>query len=107
MNDGKTFTVADLIALSKNFLVIQMIVSIAIAGIFIAFGTNLIRIFRAKKVVGLVMQNAKIINLPNLNCSLVDWAKKKGVKFAITADYDNGRDGSWPLYSSFPCYKER
>lgn len=88
MQDGKTFSVADVIALSARHLFIQAIVSIAIAGIIIACTRRLIRIFRAKKCINLMVRNATVIDWPNLNCCLAEWMKQKGVQCASTSAVD-------------------
>lgn len=85
MQDGKTFSVADVIALSTDILVIQAIVSIAIAGTIIACTWRLIRIFRAKRCIDLMVRGATMIDWPNLNRGLAEWMKQKGVQCASTS----------------------
>ncbi len=88
MQDGKTFSVADIIALSTDILLIQAIVSIAIAGAIIACTWRLIRIFRAKRCIDLMLRNATVIDWPNLNSCLAEWMKQEGVQCASTSAVD-------------------
>lgn len=88
MFDGKTFSLADVIALSIDPIWIRMIVLIAIAGIVITCALHLICIVRAKSRIDSVVRNSISIHTLNLNSSLTAWMKKKQVRCATTSVID-------------------
>jgi beta-lactamase regulating signal transducer with metallopeptidase domain len=81
MQDGHTFSLADVIALSAGPLWIQMIVITAIAGTIIAAALGLIRLVRDMIWASRIIQNAAAIHRPMLNPRLKSWVKAKNAKY--------------------------
>jgi beta-lactamase regulating signal transducer with metallopeptidase domain len=88
MQDGKTFSLADMIALSMGLSWIRMVVLIAIMGVVIGFIAYGVRVIREKRYVGLIVRLSlpfarSIVNLP-----LASWLKKRQVRLAVTSFVD-------------------
>lgn len=87
MKDGKTFSVADVIALSLDPIWIRVIVAIAIFGTIFFSALYLIRIVGAKSRIDLIIRSSVPIHL-TLNPSLVSWMNKKQIRCAVTTTVD-------------------
>lgn len=88
MQNGTTFSIADIIALSTSILLVQTVVSIAITGAIITCTLHLSRIFRAKRYIDRIVRHSTAIDWPNLNHYLAEWMKQKGVQCALTVAVD-------------------
>jgi len=86
MRDGKTFSIADVLALSVDPVWIQIIVSVAVIGSIIAITLRLAHIFHERRYVSWILRNSRSILLPNLTPSLAAWVKKKQITLAVSAD---------------------
>ncbi len=86
MQDGKTFSIADVLALSIDPFWIRLIVSVAVLGSIIAIAMRLVRIFQEKQYVSWIVRGSSLISLPNLNPSLAAWMKKKQIVLAVSAE---------------------
>jgi beta-lactamase regulating signal transducer with metallopeptidase domain len=84
--DGKTFTLADILALSMSSLLLKTLVCIAILGTLVALSHRLIHLFQAKGRIKLVLSDASFIDLPNINPSLAFLMKEKGIKCALSSE---------------------
>lgn len=85
MLDGRTFSPADLIALSIDPFWTWAIVSIALFGAIITCALKLIRIVQDKSRIDLIVRSSTPIHGLNLKPSLVEWMKKKRVQLAKTS----------------------
>ncbi|MGC2595252.1 MAG: M56 family metallopeptidase [Rhabdochlamydiaceae bacterium] len=88
MQDGKTFSLADVIALSIDPLWTRMIVFTAIVGTVFASIVYLICIVRGKRRVDLIVQGSTPIHQLTLNPSLTSWLKRKQIRCAVTSAVD-------------------
>ena len=89
MQDGKTFSIADLMALSINPLWIRGFVSVAIIGSVIAMTLRLVQIFQEKQYVSRILQASHLISLPYLDGSLAAWMGKKQITLAISTEVNS------------------
>ncbi len=76
MQNGKTFSIADVIALSIDPFWIQVIVSLLVVGSGVAIALHLIHIFREKQRISLIVQGSSPASFENLNPSLAAWMKR-------------------------------
>lgn len=84
LEDGKTFSVADLIALTVNPLWIQGIVCIVIVGAAATIILHGIRTIYEKQKIAQMIWDSRPYALKSGNPSLVAWMKKKRVSLAIS-----------------------
>lgn len=86
MQDGKTFSVADVVALSINPIWIRLIVSVAVVGSITAIAVRLVRIFQEKQYISWIVRDSSLVSLPNLNPSLDTWMRKKQIVLAVSTE---------------------
>ncbi len=86
MQDGKTFSLADVIALSIAPFWIQAIVSVAVVGSIIAIALHLVRIFHEKQYVSSIVQGSRSIPPLKPSSSLAAWVKKRKIIFFASAE---------------------
>lgn len=86
MQDGKTFSIADILALSMDSLWIHFIVFTAVIGSVIAITLRLIYIFKEKKYISGIIRSSNSIVFPNLNLSLAAWIKKKHIVLTLSTE---------------------
>lgn len=86
MHDGKTFSVADVLALSIDPIWIQVIISTAVVGSIVALARCFVHIFQEKQYVSWILQGSSWISLPHLNPSLAGWVKKRQITFAVSTE---------------------
>lgn len=84
MQDGKTFSIADAIALCLDPFWIKMIVLAAITGSIMSIALRLIRILEEKHYISSILQNSRALSFPNLKHSLALWMEKKEVTLALS-----------------------
>lgn len=86
LQDGKTFSLADVAALSVDPCWIQGIVIVAGFGSVIAIFLYLKRFFQEKRLISKILNEAVPISVNNLNGSLTAWIEKKQVTIACSND---------------------
>ena len=84
MKNGKTFSVADVIALSIDPIWIQGIVCIAGLGSVVVILLYLKRVFQDKQQVSIMVAKATPTSLKDLNVSLTAWMEKRQITVAIS-----------------------
>jgi beta-lactamase regulating signal transducer with metallopeptidase domain len=84
MQDGKTFSIADIVALSMDPFWIRMIIFVTVTGSIIAISLRLVRIFQEKQYVSWILQESSPISFPNLNPSLSTWMEKRQITLAVS-----------------------
>lgn len=82
----KTFSIADLIALSVHPLWIKIIVSVMACGSLMATFRYLARIFYEKKRIEILSQNSNPISFPNLNESIASSVKKRKITLSVSKE---------------------
>lgn len=104
MQNGKTFSLADIIALSIHSIWIQVVVCVAVIGSIIAISLFLVRLVKEKQCVTALLQRSRLIFFPNLNPSLALWMEKKRLVLAISAEVTSpciaGKTILFPLSST-------
>lgn len=86
MQNGKTFSLADIIALSFGLPWIQVVVSVAVIGSMIAMALRLVQIFQERRYVSWILRSSSSVLLPNLTPSLAEWVKKKQITLAVSTE---------------------
>jgi len=86
MQDGKTFSIADVLALSLDPVWIRLIVSVVVLGSIVAIALRLVRIFQEKRCVSWIVRGSSPVLLPNLKPSLTAWMKKRRIILAASTE---------------------
>lgn len=84
MKNGKTFSIADVIALSLDPIWIQGIVCIAGFGGVVASLLYLKRILRERRQVAMMIAKAALVPVKDLHLSLISWMKQKQIAIATS-----------------------
>lgn len=84
MKNGKTFSVADVIALSIDPIWIQGVVCIAVFGSIVASLLYLKRILHEKRQVSMIIARATSAPVKDLHPSLISWMRQKQITVAIS-----------------------
>lgn len=86
MGNGKTFSVADVMALYVDPIWIQGIVCIAVLGSIVGSGLYLKRIVGEKKVVSCLCARAIPVLVKDLHPHLLSWMRRKQITVALSED---------------------
>lgn len=84
MQHGETFSVADLIALSVDPLLIRALIILALAGSTLVPAQYIVRLLKERKYLLRILQECSPLELPQLKPSLVAWMEKKQIVLALS-----------------------